>query len=333
MAGDFYSVLGLSRGATADEIKKSFRKLASKLHPDKNPGNKSAESQFKEINRAYEVLSDPKKRALYDEFGEDALREGFDPERMRQYRAWTEQQRAVGGARGGGATGMPFDIEEILRGSGVQAGDGNFGAGGVGDLFGDLFGGSRRGRAPRGPARGPDQESSITIDFASAVKGGTFHMRIGDQDDITVRIPPGADEGSRVRIPGQGAAGARGGPRGDLLLTIHVEPHPFFRREGDDLHLDLPVKPGEAFHGAKVKVPTPDGSVSLKVPAHTQSGQVARLKGKGVPKRRPSGGTTAGDLYVHFLVQLPTHDNDEVRHAVDTLDHATEGDPRAQITF
>ena len=220
-----------------------------------------------------------------------------------------------------------------------HAGLGNGGFGGFdpstftdfSDIFGDLFSG--RGRRQRGPARGPDQESEITIDFASAVKGGTFNMRIGDAGDITVRIPPGADEGSRVRIPGQGAPGPRGGPRGDLLLNIHVRTHPFFRREGDDLHLDLPVTVGEAFRGAKVKVPTPDGSVTLKVPPHTQSGQVARLKGKGVAKRRPSADAAAGDLYVHFLVQLPTVDSEAVQHAIETLDQAWTGDPRERIEF
>src|SRR3954469_16242054 len=148
MARDFYSILGLSRTATADEIKKSYRKLASKLHPDKNPGNKSAESQFKEVNRAYEVLGDPKKRGLYDEFGEEALREGFDAERMRQYKVWSNQQRS--GDRGGGG-GMPFNIEDVLRGAGGSRGTVDFG--GAGDIFGDLFGGGR-GRRRRGPARG-----------------------------------------------------------------------------------------------------------------------------------------------------------------------------------
>jgi curved DNA-binding protein len=330
MAKDFYGILGVPRTASADEIKKAYRKLAGKLHPDKNPGNKSAEAQFKEVNRANDALSDPKKRALYDEFGEEALREGFDPDRTRQYRTWTDQQKAGGGGGRGPGGGVAFDLEDLLRSQGGArvSSDGNFEeVGGMGDLFGDLFSGRRK---PRGPARGQDQQSEITIDFNSAVKGGTFNMRIGDAGDITVRIPPGADEGSRVRLPGQGAA-SRGGARGDLILTIHVQPHPFFRREGDDLHLDLPVTPGEAFHGAKVKVPTPDGPVTLKVPAHTQSGQVARLKGKGVVKKGAAG--TQGDLYVHFLVQLPTSGDDAVREAIDKLDQAFEGDLRAAIQF
>jgi curved DNA-binding protein len=327
MARDFYGILGVSRGATADEIKKSYRKLAAKLHPDKNPGNKDAETKFKEVNQAYDVLGDAKKRALYDEFGEDALREGFDAERMRQYKVWANQQRGGGGRAGGG---MPFNLEDVLRGGGGAQGGVDFGgAGSVGDIFGDLFGGAR-GRRRRGPARGPDVESEITIDFSAAVKGGTFTLRTSQSDEpITVRIPPGADEGSTLRIAGQGAAGDSGGGHGDLLLHIHVRPHPFFRREGNDLHLDLPITVGEAFRGAKVKVPTPDGVVSLKVPAHTQSGQVARLKGKGVAKKNG----TPGDLYAHFLVQLPTAEDDDVKQAVDALEKAFTGDLRELIQF
>jgi len=329
MARDFYGILGVSRGASADEIKKRYRKLAGKLHPDKNPGDKAAEAQFKDVNRAYEVLSDAKKRALYDEFGEDALREGFDPDRMRQYRSWTSQGGAPGGARGGNAN-IPFDINDFLRrsGAGPTAADGDFGeGGGMGDLFGDLFSGRRR---KRGPARGADQESEITIDFSVAVKGGTLTLRTSESPEpITVRIPAGAAEGSRLRLAGQGGKSPNGGPNGDLLLRIHVRPHPHFRREGMDLHLDLPIKPGEAYDGAKVKVPTPDGAVSLKVPPHTQSGQVLRLKGKGVAKKNAE----PGDLYVHFQVQLPTEENDELREAVQKLDRAVPGDPRESITF
>jgi len=327
MARDFYGILGVSRGASADEIKKRYRKLAAKLHPDKNPGDKASEAQFKDVNRAYEVLGDQKKRALYDEFGEDALREGFDPERMRQYRAWSSQGA---GPRGSGGANVPFDINDFLRRSGgaPSGADGDFNAGaGMGDLFGDLFGGRKR---KRGPARGLDQESEITIDFGMAVKGGTLTLRTPESDEpITVRIPPGAAEGSRLRLAGQGGRSPNGGANGDLLLRIHVRPHPFFRREGMDLHLDLPITPGEAYEGAKVKVPTADGAVSLKVPPHTQSGQVLRLKGKGVARKNAE----AGDLYVHFQVQLPTAESDEVRDAVKKLDRAFPGDPREAITF
>jgi curved DNA-binding protein len=328
MARDFYGILGVSRGASADEIKKRYRKLAAKLHPDKNPGDKAAEAKFKEVNSAYEVLGDTKKRSLYDEFGEDALREGFDAERMRQYRAWSSQGGAPGGARGGNAN-MPFDINDFLRrGGGSAAADGEFGeGGGVGDLFGDLFSGRKR---KRGPARGADLESEITIDFGVAVKGGTLTLHTSESSEpITVRIPAGAAEGSRLRLAGQGAKTQTGGPSGDLLLRIHVRPHPFFRREGMDLHLDLPITAGEAYDGAKVKVPTADGAVSLKVPPHTQSGQILRLKGKGVARKNAE----PGDLYVHFQVHLPTAETDELREAVQKLDRAISGDLRASITF
>jgi curved DNA-binding protein len=328
MARDFYGILGVSRGASAEEIKKRYRKLAGKLHPDKNPGDKGAEAKFKDVNRAYEVLSDAKKRSLYDEFGEDALREGFDPDRMRQYRAWTNQGGAPGGVRGG-STNVPFDINDFLRRQGgPTAANADFDdAGGVGDLFGDLFSGRKR---KRGPARGANQESEITIAFDVAVKGGTLMLRTSESSEpITVRIPAGATEGSRLRLAGQGGKSPNGGASGDLILLIHVRPHAFFRREGMDLHLDLPITPGEAYDGAKVKVPTADGAVSLKVPPHTQSGQIVRLKGKGVARKNAE----PGDLYVHFQVHLPTAESDELREAVKKLDGAFSGDPRENISF
>jgi curved DNA-binding protein len=294
-------VLGVSRGADADSVKKAYRKLAKDLHPDKNPGNKSAEARFKAVNHAYDVIGDPKKRALYDEFGEDGLREGFDPEKVRQYRQWASHQGTRPG--GGGFRGGTVNVEDLFEGGEA--------AGGVGDLFGDLFG---RGRRPRGPQKGPDLESAITIDFASSLRGATLELRPHGSTGapVTVRIPAGASEGSRVRIAGQGAPSSSGGPRGDLVLEIHVTPHPHFRREGDDLHLDLPITIAEAYRGAKVRVPTVDGSVTLKVPERTQSGNVLRLRGKGVTKK----GREAGDMYVHFLVQVPKDASPELDQAI-----------------
>jgi curved DNA-binding protein len=324
MGRDLYSVLGVARTASADEIKKSYRKLAGKLHPDKNPGNRQAEAQFKEVNHAYDALGDPKKRALYDEFGEEALREGFDVERVRQYKQWAGQRA------GGGPGGMPFNMEDLFRGVGQRGG--GPGVEGFGDLFGDLLG-SRFGGRKRRAARGPDAESDLTIDFASAVRGATIELTAaGGGEMIKVRIPPGADEGNRLKIPGQGPQVPAGVARGDLVLRIHVRPHEHFRREGSDLHLDLPVTVGEAFRGAKVRVPMPDGFVALKVPPHTQSGQVARLKGKGVPKKK-GGDATAGDLYVHFQVRLPSTETPEIEKAVDTLEQAIVGDAREGIVF
>jgi curved DNA-binding protein len=320
MAEDLYSVLGVGKAADAEAIKKAYRKLASQLHPDKNPGNKKAEERFKQVNHAYDVLGDAKKRKLYDEFGEEGLREGFDPERVRAYRDWAARQGARGGAGGYGRGGEQVDLEDLF-GQGGAAGQGGFG-----DLFGDLF---SRARRQRGPVKGPDLESEITIDFASALRGTMLELRpqgLGGTP-VAVRIPAGADEGSRVRIAGQGAPSPSGGARGDLVLTIHVTPHPYFRRDGDDLHLDLPVTVAEAFHGAKVKVPIVDGAVSLKVPEKTQSGQTVRLRGKGVARK----GRTAGDLYVHFLIQIPTEGGAELARLVDEMAKLQPGDPREHI--
>lgn len=302
MAEDLYGVLGVPKDADANTIKKTYRKLAKDLHPDKNPGNAKAEDRFKTVNHAFDVLSDPKKRALYDEFGEDGLREGFDPERVRNYNRWAKQQGAGGRPQAGGGG---VRLEDLF---------GNQASGeGIGDLFGDLF--SRTGRRSRGPSPGADLESSVSIDFASAVRGATLELRPqSGGPPVTVRIPQGASEGSRVRIAGHGAPSSNGGPPGDLLLTIHVEPHPLFRREGDDLHLDLPVSVGEAYRGAKVKVETFAGPVSLKVAPGTQSGTAVRLRGKGVTRKGKTG-----DLYVHFMVHVPAARSSEVSELVDRL--------------
>ncbi len=314
MADDLYGVLGVAKTADAEAIKKAYRKLAKDLHPDKNPGNKQAESRFKQVNHAFEVLGDPKKRQLYDEFGEEGLREGFDPERARAYRHWTQQQGHVGAGRGGGVR-----LEDLFGGAVAGGPDG------FGEVFGDIFG---RGVRRRGPTPGPDYHSHVTLDFASAVRGTTLELKPhGASAAVTVRIPAGAADGSRVRIHGQGGPSTNGGPSGDLLLDIHVTPHPYFRREGDDLHLDVPITVPEAYRGAKVRVPTIGGEVSLKVPERTQSGKVVRLRGKGVARK----GVPPGDLYVHFLVQIPTGASPELESLIDKLAAHQATDPRQDI--
>ncbi len=316
MADDFYSVLGVPKGADPDAIKKAYRKLARDLHPDKNPGNKEAETRFKAVNRAYEALHDPKKRALYDEFGEDALREGFDPEQARAYRQW-------GGAGGGvraSAGGRPINLEDLFGG-----GAAGFDGGDLGDLFG-------RARRARGPVKGHDLEQEHTIDFETAVRGTTLQLRSPDSHDVvTVRIPPGADEGSRVRIAGQGGPSPNGGPKGDLILVLHVRPHALFRREGDDLHLDVPIRASEAVKGTKVKVPTFEGPVAVKVPPGTQSGTVLRVRGKGIHRK----GRSPGDLYVRFMVHVPRARNEEeqeeINRVVDELARFEDPDIRRHL--
>jgi curved DNA-binding protein len=316
MAKDLYATLGVARDADEDTIKKAFRKLAMKYHPDKNPG-KANEQRFKDVNQAHEVLSDPKKRALYDEFGEESMSQNFDAERARVIRQYGGGRRGAGGGAVGGV-----DVQDIFGGGG--------GSGDLGDIFGEIFNRSGRGgaRGPRGAARGQDVESSVTIDFGSAVKGTQLQLQRGDES-VTVRVPPGAHEGGRLRIPGQGGQGFGGGPAGDLFLTIHVTPHPFFRREGDDLHVDVPVTLGEAYRGEKIRVPTPDGEVTLKVPKLTQSGNVTRLRGKGVARK----GKEPGDLYVKFIVHVPTEDDPEVAKAVDLLASHMTANPRDGLHF
>lgn len=308
MPDDLYSVLGVPKTADADTIKKAYRKLAKDLHPDKNPGNKAAETRFKSVNHAFDVLHDPKKRGIYDEFGEEGLRDGFDPERARAYKNWQGQAGAGGGR---GARSVSF---EDLFGNATQNGGSGF------EGFGDLFGGRRR----RGPQKGADVEAELQIDFASAVKGTTMELSIGGRP-VTVRIPAGADEGSRLRIPGQGAPSQSGGPPGDLFLTLHVTPHAHFRRDGEDLHLELPITVKEAFAGGKVRVPTIGGAVQLKVPPGTQSGHQLRVRGKGVHKKdRPPG-----DLYVHFQIMLPESKDPELAKLIDQLEKFQPVDPRA----
>lgn len=316
MAIDLYKDLGVAPGASADEIKKVYKKLAGQLHPDRNPGDQKVEARFKAVNRAYQVLKDPEKRRLYDEFGEESLREGFNPAATRAYRNAT---RAAGARR---ASGGGVSFEDFASGGGV-------GGGGFGDLLGELFSGGGRGRVRGGmPQKGADVSSEVAIDFVSAIRGAELRLRVQDGgEEVTVRVPPGAGDGDKVRVAGHGAPGM-GGPAGDLVITIRVNPHPFFERDGLDLHLNLPVTVGEAHRGAKVRVPTPDGPVTLSVPKHAQSGQEARLKGKGVKRAGKQG-----DLYVRFLIKLPAQDSPVIEQAVATLEEAMAGDVRGGIHF
>jgi curved DNA-binding protein len=317
MATDLYADLGVPRGASQDEIKKAYRKLAAQFHPDRNPHDKSAEERFKAVNRAHQVLGDADKRALYDEFGEVALREGFDAEAARAY----GRARSRPGGRGASSGG--FSFEDIL-------GNGNFG-----DLFGEMFrggaaGGARSARGGRS-GKGANVTTEVSVDLLAAIKGTQIlvHMPehfsagtartpgVSTRGEIQVRIPPGAGDGDTVRVPGHGEPGSGGAPAGDLLITVRVKKHPHFERDGLDLKLDLPLTPGEAFEGAKVSVPTPDGEVTLKVPKGTQSGQLTRLRGKGVQRK-----DKVGDLYVRFVVRLPQHPSKAVSKAIAELDEA-----------
>lgn len=310
---DLYSELGVARGASAQEVKKAYRKLAAKYHPDKNPGAAN-EEKFKRATLAYEVLSDEKKRAAYEEFGDVALRPGFDAERARA------MKNGFGGGFPGGGFPEGVDLNDLFGGAG--------GGGGLGDMLGDLFGRTRGARGGARPVRGYDMTSKVTLDFVDAVRGTTVQLSSTDgSEPVSVRIPAGAADGSTLRLRGKGGAGRGGGPPGDLVLTVEVRPHAHFKREGDDLHLDLPLTLAEAYHGAHVPVPTPYGEVKLKVPARTQSGQKTRLRGKGVQRK----GATPGDLYLRFLV-VYADVGDRTAALVDELS-ADAPNPRKDLAF
>jgi len=336
---DYYEVLGVPRGASDEEIKKAYRKLAVKYHPDKNPGDKAAEEQFKELGHAYEILSDPQQRAVYDQYGHAA----FD-------------KRAGGGFARGGGFHDPFDIfREVFGGS---------------SILDELFGGGSRD--PNGPQRGDDLRYDMEITFEEAANGcekeitirkpercsdcngsgaepgskvktcpacggrgqvissrGIFSIaqtcpqchgagrviekpchschgagRREQPSKIKLRIPAGVDTGSRLRSSGNGEAGVRGGPSGDLYVVLHVKPHEMFHREGDDLLCEVPVSFVQASLGADIEVPTLNGKAEMKIPPGTQPGTMFRLKGKGIKNVQGHG---HGDLHIRINVEVPTH--------------------------
>ncbi|HET8542184.1 MAG TPA: J domain-containing protein [Anaeromyxobacter sp.] len=315
---DLYEILGVPRTASTDDVKKAYRRLAKKYHPDVNPGNKAAEEKFKEVTAAFEVLSDEKRRKLYDEFGADALRTGFDEKRADEYRRWKRQ--------GAPAGGMPFDFGDFAT---VNVGD--MGSFDFGSIFGEIFGGGRaRGRARRAPfaAPGADAIATVEVSLRDAVLGGERDVRV-DGRTLRVKIPPGVGDGSRIRLAGQGGPGQHGGPAGDLFLEVKVAEHRHVRREGKDLYLDLPVTVPEAVSGAEVRLPTFEGPVSLRVPRGAQSGTRLRLRGKGLPDLR---GGARGDLYAVIQVVVPPS-SDAVERAVRPLADLYEGDPRAGISL
>ncbi|MCC6809677.1 MAG: DnaJ domain-containing protein [Deltaproteobacteria bacterium] len=310
-AKDPYSVLGVSRTATADEIKKAYRKLAKKHHPDVNPGDKQAEEKFKEVSAAFEIVGDEKRRKLFDEFGPDALRTGFDPERARQYQRWSSGQGF--NAQGAGAQGNPFDQ-----------------FGGFDDIFEQFFyGGGGQGRQRRrGPMQHPgrDVETEMQVELMTALRGDEIEIRLPwlQNKALKVKVPKGAADGDKLRLQGQGEPSPDGGPAGSLYLVLRVQPHPLLHRDGSDLTLELPITVPEAVQGAQIETPTPHGNVKLKVPAGARGGEKLRLRGKGVQKQDGS----AGDLYVVLQVRAPRIEKDDA--LVETL-KARYDDVRADL--
>jgi curved DNA-binding protein len=303
---DYYRILGVEKNASVDEIKKAYRKLARKHHPDVNPGDKSAEERFKDINEAYQVLSDPEKRKKYDQFGaqwQQYERAGGRPEDF-----WTQwgAQPGQGRSRGATRTVTPEELEEMFGGAG-----GGFG---FSDFFDALFGGGFPGAGGFGeqgayqarqarPRKGRDAEHSIDITLEEAFYGTLRALQWEDGRRIEARIPRGVKTGSRVRLQGQGGTGTGGGPTGDLYLQVRVLPHDRFERDGDDLHVTVSVDLYTALLGGEVTVSTIDRTVSLTIPPETANGRVFRLRGLGMPKlRNPE---ERGDLYAAVEVQLP----------------------------
>ncbi len=370
---DFYEILGVERDASADAIKKSYRRLAREYHPDVNPGDEEAESRFKEISQAYQTLKDPEKRGKYDQFGD----------------AWDQAQQTGQWQQG--------DFRDFVQQQ--------YGAGSFRDVFGDLFGdmgggrgftfastGRSRVRPEPGPTRGQDVEYELPVSFEEAVHGaekqisltladrcpecegmggetqtcpacggtgqaqsggGFFSLGAACQQchgtgqvvttrcktcrgtgessrsrRITVRVPAGVETGSKVRVRGEGGRGIATGPAGDLILSIHMQPHSTFEREGDDIRLELPVSFTEAALGGKVRVPTIDGNVTMTIPAGTQSGDQLRLKGRGVTHLGESG---RGDQYVTISVRVPEKLSDEQREMLERFGESWSPDLRSSL--
>jgi len=312
MAKDFYQVLGIARDADEKAIKGAYRKLARKFHPDVNPNNPDAEAKFKEISSAHEVLADPEKRKLYDQYGEnfDKIPAGYE-----QY---GPQGAGQSGQSYGGAGGVNLEdlIRQAQRGGGGQTRvdfggqpGGGAGGGGIGDLFGEMFGGRSNGRA-RAAQKGGDVEHPIEITFAESVKGTQRRLNLkiqGDDGreetrDVTVKIPALINDGASVKVAGRGASSRSGGPNGDLFLRVRVLPDPFWKRDGLNIRVEVPVSFSEAAMGATIKVPTTNGEVNLKIPAGTQGGQTFRLSGRGL-KNEAAG--QSGDQYVSVQIAVP----------------------------
>jgi DnaJ-class molecular chaperone len=334
---DYYEVLGVGRKATGDEIKTAYRKWARQFHPDLNPGDKTAEERFKELQEAYDVLSDEEKRKLYDQYGENwrTVQQGGGAPPP----GW-ERSQATGGRQTGGFDFSGFD----------------FGGGGAGgfEIFEEMFGRTGRGARTRRTSRGQDIEAELELTLEEAHRGGRRTLQLqaseicpacqgsGVKDNkvcptcggagqvlkpktIEVNIPAGVRDGSNVRLAGQGGAGLNGAQVGDLYLRIRLRPHPVFTVRGDDLEVELPIAPWEAVLGATVQVPTIDGQVEMKIPPGAQSGQKLRLRGQGLNKR--SGGR--GNEYVRLKIVVPKNVTAEERRLYEELSRISGFNPRA----
>ena len=313
MEEDYYKVLGVNRDASQADIQRAYRKLARKYHPDMNPDDASAKERFQRVQQAYDVLGNAEKREMYDRYGSSF--------------------QSAGGGPGGGGGSYGFhpggfeevDLEQVFGGRGPE---------GFADIFRQFTGGHaggggrRRGRQP-----GADLQHEVEVPFRTAITGGEVAMTVqrpGNRvETISVKIPAGIEEGKRIRLRGQGEASPNGGRAGDILLKIHVAPHPYFTRRGNDLEVTVPVTLAEAALGAKIDVPTPKGTITLTVPPGTSSGRRLRVKGHGVPAtKRPSG-----DLYAIIRIVLPTELDEKSQELIRQLDALHPMSPRSDLRW
>ena len=402
---DYYEILGVKKSASAEEIRKAFRKLARKYHPDVNPGDKSAEEKFKSLSEANDVLSDPKKRKIYDQVG--FYSDNIDPATAEAYARAGNSGGAGGGFPGGfsgggttdGGQGVPFDFGGFDFSDLVDSanrGRRSGGGGGFRDIFGSIFGGGQgAGRAAEvGPEPGSDLEYQVNVPFWTAIRGGVLRLNISRQDvcsnchgegfleapgkcpecngtgqitqtggrmkfnlqcprchgtgknlttcptchgegtftktePLEVRIKAGTRDGQRIRVPGKGNAGAHAGTPGDLYVIIRIEPHPIFRRDGDDIYLTVPVTVSEAALGAKIEVPTIDGRALLKIPPGTQPGQKLRLREKGVPSATKEGARGDEIVEITFTIHMPR--DERTKELLRELARLNPEDPREEL--
>lgn len=317
MATDHYATLGVSPSASPEEIQKAYRKLARKYHPDMNPDDASAKKKFQDVQAAFEVLSDAEKRQRYDQFGSDFESVGTGGGGPRTWRYTTSS----------GPQTYPFDLNDLFGG-----GEADVEGGGFADLFKQMGGARGARRGPR-VARGADLKHELTVPFATAVLGGqaalTIQRHSGKLETLKVKIPAGIDDGKKIRLRGQGEPGIGDAPAGDVLLTIHVSPHPYFRRTGNRLDVRVPVTLAEAALGAKIDVPTPQGTIALTIPPNTSSGKRLRIKGHGV---RPAG-QPPGDLFAEIQIVLPENLPTQDREQLAEVSNRYPQQPRAELRW
>jgi DnaJ-class molecular chaperone len=318
---DPYQVLGVAKGASQADVKKAFRKLAKQHHPDRNPNDPRAKEKFAELNAAYEIVGDEKKRAQFDRGEIDAEGKPRHP----GFEGFGAGHDGYGGFRRGGPGGEHFEFNVGGGGAGFEAAD----------IFADLFGGGRGGRrAGFGGARqappqpGADVALEAAVPLETAIRGGKARVLMPNGRTLEVNVPAGIEEGKQIRLRGQGQPGPGGGPAGDALVTVRFEKHALFRIDGRDLRLDLPIALYEAVLGAKVEAPTLSGKVELTLPPHTNSGRTLRLRGKGLPA---AGGKPAGDLLVTLRIVLPEGAGEELEELAKKMRADKPYNPRAEL--